>query len=173
MRTKNKGFSVIEFLIAISIFITILGIVILKFEDSKKLGRDSVRVKDFSEISNGLEVYYTKNGKYPIIGGTSTSIKSTDTDWSNVLKTFMPNPEVDPFYNDASKKNTYYYTYCIDNDTTPTQYAIMAKLEAKGQALENDYDEDWPSNGNCDCNPSAGQSDPENSAPYTYCIKNP
>lgn len=153
MINRKKAFSVIEFLVAITIFITLAGIIILRFESGEKMGKDSQRVKDLGEIANALETYYTKNSTYP-------------DDLDDLVPTFLGTASQDP-----KNEDPYVYSYCKDDG----KYALMARLEENNQALQGDYDKDWPDTGTaCDCNPSSTEAeDPEDTAPYTYCIKNP
>ncbi len=154
MTIKERAFSVIEMLVAITIFILISGIVIVRFDNSQKSGRDSVRIKDLGEIANALENYYTKNNDYP-------------STLNSLVPTFLGKVPVDPL-----NQSPYVYSYCRYDG----KYALMARLETKNQALQSDYDKDWPSDAGatpCYCSPGSTTEDPENTAPYTYCIKNP
>lgn len=157
MKKEKKAFSVIEMLVAIAIFIILAGIVIVRFDTSQKMGRDSVRVKDLGEVANALEKYYIKNDSYP-------------TNLNSLVPDFLVAVPQDP-----QNQSPYIYSYCSDG----TKYALMAKLEANSQALQSDYDKDWPDSGTaCDCNGNATIGDTtveleQTSAPFTYCIKNP
>ena len=153
----SRGFTLPEILIAIGIFIIILGVVIVRLDDARTAGRDAIRVKDLGEISGALEKYYTKNNTYPV------SLNDLQPD-------FLAEVPQDP--KDGSS-----YPYCNDDG----KYALMAKLETNSKALESDYDKDWPDTGTaCDCNGNGTigdttveleEEDSENL--YTYCIKNP
>jgi type II secretory pathway pseudopilin PulG len=150
---KTNCFTVIEVLVSIGIMMTLLGFVVLRFEGSRKLGRDSLRLKDVQNIQNGLERYYLKNGNYP---ETLDDLKAAD---------FINEVPQDP-----TGGETYLYSYC----KTGSEYAIMAKLESRNMSLENDVDKDWPSVDNCNCDGVAGDNEQEqNIAPFTFCVKNP
>ncbi len=127
---------------------------IARYDRARDVAKDAQRVKDLQTISEALEKYYLKNNKYP-----------SSLDDPDFKSTFLSTIPTDP---DAPSAQ---YSYCVD--ATYQKYALMAKLKTKSQALETDYDKDWPDSGNCDCNPTGEVSDPENSSPYTYCIKNP
>lgn len=149
---EKNSFTLAEMLVAITIFIIILGIVIVRYDKAREAGQDAQRVKDLQTIAEALEKYYLKNNKYP-----STS--------SALVPEFLGALPKDP-------QDQTDYTYCIDSSLQ--KYALMAKLKTKSQALETDYDKDWPdTETSCDCNPGTGETDPENQSPYTYCIKNP
>jgi prepilin-type N-terminal cleavage/methylation domain-containing protein len=149
---KRNGYSLIEFLVAIAVFLIIAGIVLIRMDTSRKVGRDTVRVKDIGELSNALEKYYTKEGTYP-------------DDLDSLTPDFIGEVPQDPINEDP-----YIYDYCKDDG----KYALIAKLETENQALKTDYDKDWPDTGTpCDCNPSTETEDLEDSDPYTYCVKNP
>lgn len=175
MKTKRSGFSLVEMLIAISIFSILVGIIVLNMRDATASGRDSKRVSDFNMIADTLENYYNKKGFYPIIDGTTATVALSNagswTTFENTLKNAGFNLTLprDP-------QNGGIYTYCIDNATSPTKYSLMANLEIKNQALSDDYDKDWPATDYCNCNNIAGNSistDAESAAPYTYCVRNP
>jgi len=150
---KKDSFTLVEFLVAISIIIIIAGIVVIRMDKSKGIAKDAQRVKDLGIISDALEKYYLKNNRYP----TSTDYSNTSSDFR---KNFLPVLPQDP-----DNKDDYVYTYCLDSNTNPQKYILMAKLKTKSQALETDYD--GGSLGDCNC-----PSD-EPGPPYTYCIKSP
>lgn len=165
MAAKKGAFTVIEILVVISIFIIIAGIVVVRFDESQKTGRDSVRVKDLGEVANALENYYTKNNDYPSATGN----------FQNDLQTLVSNGFIGAIPKDPTNQSPYFYSYCRYDG----KYVLMAKLESNNQALQGDYDKDWPDIGTaCDCNGNGIIGDTtveveQTSAPYTYCIKNP
>ena len=182
IKSKNSAFTIIEILIVIGIIITLSGIIVLSFEGAQKSSRDSVRIKDVQQIINMLEDYYAKFGKnnYPKIVSSDcltkvANSKDTTTTWQTLqgqinnanLKGNLP---VDPFF-DTGKRDTYYYTYCIDDSSCPPEkYVIMARLENKNSTVvEGGYKEKFPSEVNniCDCS-----KEKEGDA-YIYCIKSP
>lgn len=151
---EKNSFTLAEILVAITIFIIILGIVIVRYDKAREAGQDVQRVKDLQTVAEALEKYYLKNNKYP------PSLDSLVSDFLGAVP------------KDPQNQSPYVYSYCVDSSYQ--KYALMAKLKTKSQALETDYDKDWPDTGtSCDCNPGTGETDPENQSPYTYCIKNP
>lgn len=155
---EKNSFTLAEMLVAITIFIIILGIVIVRYDKPREAGQDAQRVKDLQTIAEALEKYYLKNNKYPPLAQDRPVPDGLVPEFLGALPK-DPQDQTD-------------YLYCVDSSYQ--KYALMAKLKTKSQALETDYDKDWPDTGtSCDCNPGTGEADPENQSPYTYCIKNP
>lgn len=162
---KKKNFTIIEVMIAIGIITVLLGIIIVGYQRAPALGRDSKRVSDLGIIAEVLERYYKDH--YPPIDPNNNLLvaKSTEQSWTN-LQNEINNENIQialPL--DPSNDENYYYTYCIDNESNPQKYILMAKLETKSQVLKESYKGEL---GDCNCALVEGQ-DP----PYPYCIRNP
>ncbi len=71
----KTGFTLIEILIVVSIIGLLASIIFVGLGSSRARGRDARRVADLSSIQTGLELFFSKNGKYPanypddLIGG--------------------------------------------------------------------------------------------------------
>jgi len=165
----RDGFTLIELIITISMIMILLGIVIIGVPEIQKRGRDSIRIQDLDRVANALENYYNREGHYPDASNWS--------DLTTQISEFLGEAPYDP-----RNQSPYIYSYCDDNTTGPSKYALMAKFEFWNNALEEDFDEDWPDNMTsfCDCGgggaysaPDGTADDLENSAPYAYCIRNP
>ena len=81
---KVSGFTLIEILIVVAIIGLLASIVLVGYGSVRARGRDTRRVVDLNEIQKGLELYYTKNLKYPqalsdvVSGGIGVSALPTD-----------------------------------------------------------------------------------------------
>ncbi len=67
MRTihTKKGFTLIEILIVVSIIGLLASIIFVGLGSARAKGRDARRIADLRSIQTGLELYFSKNGKYP------------------------------------------------------------------------------------------------------------
>src|SRR3989344_3217427 len=63
LRTKG-GFTLIEILIVVSIIGLLASIIFVGLGSSRARGRDARRIADLSSIKTGLELYFSKNGRY-------------------------------------------------------------------------------------------------------------
>lgn len=62
---KNQGFTLIEILIVVGIIGILSSVILVGLNSSRATARDSRRVTDLRQIQQGLELFYTKDGKYP------------------------------------------------------------------------------------------------------------
>jgi len=75
MRNKNKGFTLIEMLVVIAVIGLLASLILVGLSSFRTRGRDTRRVADTKEVQNGLELYYMKNGAYPIVSGGNASAR--------------------------------------------------------------------------------------------------
>lgn len=169
---KNKsgnGFTLIEILIAISIILILSGIIIANIGNPTAKARDARRVTDLGELQAALEFYYEKNDYYPkqAVPNEEELLSNSGTGEDLVEGDYVPGLPVDP-----QNEGSYKYYYCGRADGT--LYALKASFETENDALDSDYDKDWPNTDICDCNGinGDGNTDQEqNAAPYIYCIR--
>ena len=64
MRSKNKGFTLIEMLIVIAIIGILAGIVLTGVRGFQATARDTRRIGDVRNIQPLEELYFTRNGNY-------------------------------------------------------------------------------------------------------------
>ncbi len=112
---KNKGFTLVELLITVSI-IAILGVIlVVNFSSAQKSGRDQRRVSDLKAIQNAAEQYYLLNGsRYP----TSVAVGWTGPGAQVILDKFPADPK-----NVSGVGTTYAYSM------TTSTYCVCAKVE--------------------------------------------
>ena len=65
----KKGFTLLELLVVIAIIGVLSAIVMANLGGSRATGRDSARKQSLVQLRNALEIYYAKNGAYPLTGG--------------------------------------------------------------------------------------------------------
>ena len=81
--TKNKGFTLVEMLIAVVILVILAGIATPAYVNNLKRGRDNERITSLHNIQKAIQAYYVDYGHYPIAGGQSTqtfSYRQSDCD---------------------------------------------------------------------------------------------
>lgn len=182
MNSKKNGLSLIEVLLALSVFSILVGFVVVNVNSTRTSGRDEIRVENISKITEALENFYLKYNCYPAIdsdlceSGAPTVANSNSSAWTKLENSLegcciaerdktLP---VDPYNEIEGQKDIYYYSYYIDGDTCcPKEYILKARLETKSKALENSYkrqDTDFPDNPDC--------SEKE-IAPFDYCVHSP
>jgi prepilin-type N-terminal cleavage/methylation domain-containing protein len=64
-KNRQKGFTLLELLIVVAIIGLLASLILVGLTAFRTRGRDARRVADLKQVQNGLEVYYTKNLRYP------------------------------------------------------------------------------------------------------------
>jgi general secretion pathway protein G len=65
LKTKTKGFTLVEILVAVSIVALLMTLALVASEGARKSSRDGRRKADLEEIRAALEMCYADNGVYP------------------------------------------------------------------------------------------------------------
>ena len=65
LKNKNKGFTIIELLVVISIISFLASIVLVNVNMYMAKARDAKRMSDMRQIMIALEMYRSQNGVYP------------------------------------------------------------------------------------------------------------
>ncbi|MEK7496176.1 MAG: type II secretion system protein [Patescibacteria group bacterium] len=130
LKTK-KGFTLIEILIVVAIIGLLSSVVLVGLGSFRARGRDARRLADLRQTQNALELYYTKNTKYPsLVGGDS---------WSSLTNSLVnAGIGVSTISNDPlSPDKTYLYGVTGDGQN----YVLATTLEDAGNpALKDDPD---------------------------------
>ena len=113
MRAFNRqGFTLIEILVAVAIFIMITSIAMVSFQTANRRARDGRRQADLEQVRSALEIYRADNSVYP------------STNWTALVTalqpTYLSTIPTDP------RGYSYYY---LSNGTT---YTLCAYLESGG-----------------------------------------
>lgn len=80
VKTKNKGFSLIELLVVISIIGVLAGVLLMNFVGVRERAADTKRKNDLVQLKKALRLYYNDNQAYPSntarfpAGGNFTSV---------------------------------------------------------------------------------------------------
>ena len=156
MCKKPKGFTLIEMLIVITIIALLASIILVGMGSARAKARDSRRIADLHNVQNALELYFSKNGKYP-----------TATNWDDLI-TDLTNADIgiNQIPKDPLNNTTYIYRYGADD--AGTDYVLGAQLEQCDNALNSDIDDASIYGINCsDQNTNCKTSDTYK----IYCIK--
>lgn len=155
-RGNNKGFTLIEILIVVAIIGILASIVLVNVRGFRAKGQDARRIADIRTIQNGLELYYSSEGKYPTV--TVFCADPIDMKFADVGVNVLPkDPTLDTCY-----------LYGTDTTGTPPDqsYVLGAVLSDEGhQSLKNDIDGPPIDNFGVDC----GLVPP--GADTIYCVK--
>jgi type II secretion system protein G len=138
---KQKGFTLVELLVVISIIGLLASIVLVALNGARSKARDAKRIADLSQISKALELYYNANNAYPAGNCESVFIASQPTwspCWPTLLSPYISAMPVDPINSVAPPY--YWYSYIQGDKITsncsipvytgaPNIYILTAKLE--------------------------------------------
>lgn len=147
MRNKNKGFTLIEMLVVITVIGLLAALILVGLSSFRTRGRDTRRIADLKEVQNGLEVYYMKNGVYPDVGS-----------WEELETALRGAGAGNSIPRDPVNTDPYLYRYCTNGQS----YVLGAQLEDAGanqKLLDGDIDD-----ATSYCNTPISCTDP------VYCI---
>lgn len=116
----NKGFTLLELVIAMAIIAILSGALWGNFFTSITKGRDTRRKQDLDSISKSLEIYYADMRKYPTaFPGVGTPFANPN----NQQVLYLQKVPSDPAYPNA--------TYCYPTVADGSYFKIYANLENK------------------------------------------
>jgi len=167
MFSKNRGFTLIELIVAISIVGLISSVVISTLDGARAKARDAQRMLGIDELQKALALYYTDNGNYPLVDDTlpySTwaEIASDDTNWNNdinnlhkkLVPAYIPSLPIDPVNTGGvTWEGGYTYTYSTYNRGVimGSNYDLTVRLErlnpvacpSTSWAINTDTSDNW------------------------------
>lgn len=63
---KNKGFSLIELLVVISIIGVLTTVLVMNFVGARERSRDAQKIQNLNSLKSALRMYYNDNQSYPV-----------------------------------------------------------------------------------------------------------
>lgn len=102
-KNKQRGFTLVEVLVVISIIGMLSSIILTSFNTARKRGRDARRIADIRQLNTAIQLYINSNGHAPYVGtyncspqnagdGSCNSVTEVNSDQWNELKN-----ELSPF----------------------------------------------------------------------------
>lgn len=115
---KNKGFTLIEVLVAAVIVIVLASVGVSSYVNISRKSRDARRISDFEQIRAALEMYRSDNGYYPNTGaGNWTAMSNLSAVLvSNYVQAIPADPrDVTNVYQyrATNASGGQYYGYCL------------------------------------------------------------
>jgi prepilin-type N-terminal cleavage/methylation domain-containing protein len=121
-RSSQKGFTLVELLVVISIIGVLATLVLLQLGTARAKSRDAKRISDINQLRSAVEQYFEDNsGRYP------EAITSAE------LGSYMTTIPTDPLTGDP-------YDYSFTPADDPLSFRLGTTLEGTSNALKSDAD---------------------------------
>jgi prepilin-type N-terminal cleavage/methylation domain-containing protein len=137
MTTKQKGFTLTELLIVVSI-IVVLGLAILVGINPLSQifkGYDARRKSDLSRIKIAMEAYYSDHDCYPAFPLKDAQLRPSYACGSDILKPYLDSMPCDP-----NTKTPYTIYVTPIGSTCPQQFAVYAQIYSFFDSQANNID---------------------------------
>ena len=124
---KSKGFTLVEIVVVIAIMGILTAIIYSSFDKSKANSRDQKRVSDISAIQLALELYFNKNGVYPM-------------QLVSLVPTYLSAIPTPPNTSDSPYQNNYFPMAKVpgpDNSHSCVSYQLWTKFEISNAYLDS------------------------------------
>jgi prepilin-type N-terminal cleavage/methylation domain-containing protein len=124
---KNKGFTLFELLVSISIIGILTALASVAFSGAQKKARDARRVQDVKLIQTAAEQYYSQNSyAYP----TSSSSYEPGQSWTIGTQ----QPILESYPSDPKEGATYSYDCSPAGSCTTAGYCVCVSVENMANA---------------------------------------
>jgi type II secretion system protein G len=137
----SKGFTLIELLVVIAIIGILSSVVLASMNSARKKSRDSRRQQELKSLATALELFFDKQGAYPI--STTAATIQTALVVSGASNDIVDLGFIQSLPDDPSSSGDYYYM----SDTNGTTYCLGAVLEVGSASSTCGTSPTWPSTG--------------------------
>lgn len=142
MKSRGRGFTILELIIVVAIIGILLTILFTLLDESREKGRDAKRLRETREISSALELYFVTNERYPTAAGESKDeedyIDITGEDYVStdlVEGGHIPRMPTDPLqrdpylyrYDTDEEGESFSLTFCLERDDDPCPNREIAR----------------------------------------------
>lgn len=126
---RNKGFTLVELLVSMSIIVILTVLASMSYVRAQKSSRDRRRIEDLKSIQVAAEQYYLlSNGNYLSALGNYTSGASWKINGQTVLQRYPSDPK-----NDSTSGYVYTAT-----GISSSGYCVCAKMEIESNSNAED-----------------------------------
>lgn len=138
LKSKQKGFTIVELLIVIVVIGILAGLIIVTFSGIQKKARDTERKTDIAALNSHLEAFHASNGHYPTLANLNLDSWVDDNLKGLDIEALQdPNGADNDLVDGAGDADTYGYDVApatCDNDEAGdcTSYTLTATLEDGG-----------------------------------------
>jgi general secretion pathway protein G len=134
IKKKNRAFTLIEVLVAVTIIAVLTAIGVVSYVSANRNARDSKRLSDVEQIRAALEMYRADCGTYPATASVvfGSALTSSCTGTTNTYMSSIPNdprPSAGGEYSYTGGDDN--YTLTIYSEKTST-YRCFGPLGEKG-----------------------------------------
>jgi general secretion pathway protein G len=111
MKQKDKGFTLIEILVVISIIGFLASVILVGLNNARIKARDAKRIGDMSQMQKGLEIYYNTYRGYPAMTGVGLPLMTTGEVSATPVAPLPADGSCGSLTNPFSQSaNSYYYS---------------------------------------------------------------
>lgn len=145
--SHNKGFTIIELLVAIVVIGILAGITIVSYTGIQQRSRDTERAGHIAQIQIALDKYYADNSQYPLVCAADNTPCAASL-LSTALTDYIEAIPGDPSF--AGTATDYQY---VRGGTSGNAYGLLVAYEAKADCKTGTrLDTSWWGTGIPDCN---------------------
>jgi prepilin-type N-terminal cleavage/methylation domain-containing protein len=136
LKSKQKGFTIVELLIVIVVIGILVALVVTTFSGIQRRARDTERQTDIKAVHSQLEAYYAQEGHYPVLADiTAANLPGLDDE-------ALVDPGGGALASGGGSSSAYgYATVPADCDNAGagdcTEYTLTATLESGGTFVRN------------------------------------
>lgn len=142
LKSKQKGFTIVELLIVIVVIGILVALVVTTFSGIQRRARDTERQTDIKAVHSQVEAYYAQNGRYPTLANLNDDTWVGDNLAGLDIDALQDPKGSGNDLQGTAASNIYAYAQdpsTCDNGTAGdcTGYTLTATLEGGGTFVRN------------------------------------